>query len=47
MRDLADACAVVPVRVDELGTPIVEGVHVVLHHLVVHQLRERIAHAAA
>jgi len=43
MKEMADACAVVPVRVDELGTPIVEGVHVVLHHLIVHRLRERIA----
>jgi len=42
MKDLADACAVVPVRVDDLGTPIVEGIHVVLHHLVVHRLRNRI-----
>ncbi len=45
MKELAEACAVVPVRVNELGTPIVEGVHVVLHHLIVHQLREGITHA--
>jgi D-sedoheptulose 7-phosphate isomerase len=42
MGKMADACAIVPVRVDALGTPLVEGVHVVLHHLVVHQLRERV-----
>ena len=41
-KALCEACAVVPVHVDRLGTPLVEGVHVVLHHLIVHQLRERI-----
>lgn len=42
MSQLADACAVIPVRIDRLGTPLVEGIHVVLSHLVVHQLKERI-----
>jgi D-sedoheptulose 7-phosphate isomerase len=45
MREMADECAVVPVVRDVLGTPLVEGIHVVLHHLVVHQLRERIEDA--
>lgn len=43
MAELADHCVTVPVRIDELGTPLVEGLHVVLHHLVVHRLRCRIA----
>ena len=39
MAQMADYCLTVPVLVDELGTPIVESVHVVLHHLLVHSLR--------
>jgi len=42
MAQMADHVVVVPVPVDELGTPIVESVHVFLHHLIVHRLRERI-----
>jgi D-sedoheptulose 7-phosphate isomerase len=44
MGRMADYCVTVPVVVNELGTPIVESVHVFLHHLVVHSLRERIVH---
>ncbi|KKW42367.1 MAG: Sedoheptulose 7-phosphate isomerase [Candidatus Magasanikbacteria bacterium GW2011_GWA2_56_11] len=39
MKDLVDVGIVVPAR----STPIVEGLHVVLHHLVVFGLKERIA----
>jgi len=42
MAKMADHCLTVPVLEDELGTPIVESVHVLLHHLVVHTLREQI-----
>jgi D-sedoheptulose 7-phosphate isomerase len=42
MAQMADYCVTVPVLVDALGTPIVESVHVLLHHLIVHTLRERI-----
>jgi phosphoheptose isomerase len=42
MAQMADHNLTVPVLVDELGTPIVESVHVLLHHLVVHSLREQI-----
>jgi D-sedoheptulose 7-phosphate isomerase len=42
MAEMADHVVIVPVPVDELGTPIVESTHVFLHHLVVHTLRERI-----
>lgn len=41
MLEMADQCLVVPALVDELGTPVIESVHVVLHHLIVHLLRER------
>src|ERR1700694_1189549 len=44
MAQMADHCLTVPVLVDELGTPIVESVHVLLHHLVVHTVKERIKH---
>jgi D-sedoheptulose 7-phosphate isomerase len=42
MAQMGDHVVIVPVPVDELGTPIVESIHVFLHHLVVHTLRERI-----
>jgi D-sedoheptulose 7-phosphate isomerase len=45
MADMAHYCLTVPVLADELGTPIVESMHVLLHHLVVHNLRELIKHA--
>jgi D-sedoheptulose 7-phosphate isomerase len=45
MARMADYCPTVPVAIDELGTPLVESVHVLLHHLVVHHLRERIKRA--
>jgi D-sedoheptulose 7-phosphate isomerase len=45
MGQMADYCVTVPVLADDLGTPIVESIHVLLHHLVVHTLRERIRNA--
>jgi D-sedoheptulose 7-phosphate isomerase len=42
MAEMADFCLTVPVLADELGTPVVESVHVLLHHLVVHTVREQI-----
>jgi D-sedoheptulose 7-phosphate isomerase len=42
MAQMADHCLTVPVLVDELGTPVVESMHVLVHHLVVHTLREEI-----
>jgi phosphoheptose isomerase len=44
MARMADHCVTVPVLVEELGTPVVESVHVLLHHLVVHSLRVQIEH---
>lgn len=45
MAEMADYCLTVPVSIDALGTPLVESIHVLLHHLVVHTLRERVRHA--
>src|SRR5487761_300077 len=42
MAEMSDYCITVPVLVEELGTPVVESVHVLLHHVIVHALRERI-----
>jgi len=44
MAQMADHCITVPVLAEQLGTPIVESVHVLLHHLVVHSLRVEIEH---
>ena len=44
MKKMADACIVVPIFSEPLGTPIVEGFHVVLHHLICGIiLKERVA----
>ncbi len=42
MKEMADACVVVPINAEPLGTPLVEAFHVVLHHLVCTALRQRI-----
>lgn len=39
LKNLADICIVVPID----STPLVEGLHVVLHHLLVFGLKERIS----
>jgi len=44
MAKIADHCLTVPALVEELGTPIVESIHVLLHHLVVHSLKVEIEH---
>ena len=31
---MADVCIVVPIDKEPLGTPIIESVHVMLHHLI-------------
>ena len=45
MRNLADACIVVPTVNRDRITVYTEGMHVVLHHMVCDRLRERIAAA--
>lgn len=42
MKEMADACIVVPIDAEPLGTPLVEAFHVVLHHLVCTALRQKI-----
>jgi len=42
MKKLADACIVVPTVNHGTITPHVEGLHVVLHHLVIHRLKQLI-----
>ena len=42
MAELAEHCLTVPALDDPLGTPLIESIHVLLHHLIVHSLRARI-----
>ena len=42
LKKLADACLVVPIESEPMGTPLVESYHVVLHHLICLALKERI-----
>jgi D-sedoheptulose 7-phosphate isomerase len=46
MKEMADACIVVPINEEPLGTPLVESWHVVIHHLICYALRQRIEAAA-
>ena len=41
MKELADACLVVPTDSEVYGTPLVEGMHVVLNHAIIFDLRGR------
>jgi D-sedoheptulose 7-phosphate isomerase len=47
MKEMADACIVVPIDEEPLGTPLVESWHVVLHHLICFTLRQRILASTA
>lgn len=42
LKEMADACFVVPVYSDEYGTPVVEAMHVVIAHGIVFELKERL-----
>lgn len=42
MKEMSDVCMVVPINSEPLGTPIVEGFHVVLHHLIIAALKQKI-----
>ena len=42
MKKRADACLVVPTNSEVYGTPLVEAMHVVLHHGIIFDLKERI-----
>jgi D-sedoheptulose 7-phosphate isomerase len=43
LREMADVCIVVPVDSEPLGTPLVESLHVAVHHLLCLALKLRIA----
>ncbi|MDO8616033.1 MAG: SIS domain-containing protein [Dehalococcoidia bacterium] len=45
LGDEADVCIVVPAGEEPLGTPVVESLHVAVHHLLCVALRQRIADA--
>ncbi len=45
MKELADACLVVDTLSETYGTPLVEAMHVVIHHGMVFDLKERIKNA--
>ena len=42
MKKMADVCMVVPVNNEPYGTPVIEAFHVVLHHAIIFDLKERI-----
>lgn len=42
MNKMADACLVVPLADEVYGTPVVEAMHVVLHHGVIFELKARL-----
>ncbi len=42
MKEMSDACIVIPTQSDLYGTPLVEAMHVVIHHSLIFDLKERI-----
>ncbi len=42
MKKMADACLVVPIKDEKYGTPVVEAIHVVLNHVIIFALKERL-----
>lgn len=42
LKEVADACVVVPIDAEPLGTPLVESFHVAIHHLICTALRQKI-----
>lgn len=42
MKQICDVCVVIPTVQKDMITPQVEGLHVVLHHLIVHRLKQLI-----
>ena len=42
MKEMADICITIPINSEPLGTPLVESLHVVLHHLVCSALKQKI-----
>jgi D-sedoheptulose 7-phosphate isomerase len=42
MKEMSDACIVIPTESEVYGTPLVEAMHVVIHHGLIFELKERI-----
>jgi len=42
MKEMADVCLTVPTESEIYGTPLVEAMHVVIHHSIIFDLKERI-----
>jgi len=42
MREMADAAIVIPISSEPYATPAIEALHVVLHHAIIYDLKERI-----
>lgn len=42
MKDMSDASLVVPIDLEPYGTPAIEAMHVVLHHAMIAELKEKI-----
>src|SRR3990167_6409245 len=43
MKKMADACLVVPIDDEIYGTPVIESIHVVLHHGLIFDLKGRLS----
>ena len=43
MKEMSDICITVPINSEPLGTPLVESLHPVLHHLICISLRKKIS----
>ena len=42
LREMANASIVIPIGAEPYGTPVIEAMHVVLHHCIIYDLKERI-----
>lgn len=42
IKDMADSCIVISTRSETYGTPLIEAMHVVIHHQLIFDLKERI-----
>ena len=42
MKEMADALIIIPINSEPFATPLIEAMHVVLHHAIIYDLKERI-----
>src|SRR3989344_5807461 len=42
IKEMADASIVIPINSEPYGTPVIEAMHVVLHHSIIFDLKKRI-----